>query len=82
MKNSDAPHLRRYPNCNARKMKALLRIFELSNNEQRVVLIVIFALVAIAFASYERRVHRHPVERTLAVESKTSPTPAQNEDER
>jgi hypothetical protein len=63
-------------------MKRLFRIFELSNNEQRVVVIVVFALVAIAFASYERRVHRHPVERTFAVESKASPTPAQNEDGR
>jgi hypothetical protein len=63
-------------------MKRLFRIFELSNNEQRVVLIVVFALVAIGFVSYQRRVHRHPVERTFAEESKGSPTPAQIEDER
>ena len=63
-------------------MKRLLTIFELSRNEQRVVLIVVFALVAIAFVSYERRIHRHLVERTLAVESNASPTPAQTEDER
>lgn len=63
-------------------MKRLLRIFELSKNEQRVVLIVIFFLVTIAFVGYERNVHREPIERTLAVESKASPTPAQTEDER
>jgi len=63
-------------------MKRLFQIFELSNNEQRVILIVVFALVAIAFASYERRVHRHPVERTFSTESKASPSPVQNEDER
>ena len=62
-------------------MNRLLRIFELSKNEQRVVLIVAFVLVAIAFGSYERRIHRQSVERTIAIESKTSPTPAQNEDE-
>jgi uncharacterized ion transporter superfamily protein YfcC len=63
-------------------MKHLLRIFELSKNEQRVVLIIILVLIAIAFVSYERRVHRHPIERTVAVESKASPIPAQTEDER
>jgi hypothetical protein len=63
-------------------MKHLFRIFELSKYEQRVVLIVIFFLVIIAFVSYERRVHRHPLERRLAVESNASPTPAQTEYER
>ena len=43
-------------------MKRFLRIFELSKNEQRVVLIVMFALLAIAFIGYERRVHRSPVQ--------------------
>lgn len=62
-------------------MKRLFRIFELSKNEQRVVLIVVFALVAIAFVSYERRVRHHQVDTTFAEESKASPTPAQNEDE-
>ncbi|TLY35322.1 MAG: hypothetical protein E6K60_11010 [Nitrospirae bacterium] len=61
-------------------MKHLFRIFDLSKNEQRVVFIVMLVLITIAFVGYERRVHRHPVERTFAVESKASPTPAQNED--
>ncbi len=56
-------------------MKRLLRIFELSKNEQRVVLIVMLALVAIAFIAYERRVHRSPVQPTTAVEPKSSPSP-------
>jgi hypothetical protein len=38
-------------------MKRLFRMFELSKNEQRVVLIVVFALLAIAFLGYEHRVH-------------------------
>ena len=41
-------------------MKRLLRIFELSKNEQRVVLIVILVLITIAFVGYERRVHHSP----------------------
>ena len=55
-------------------MKRLLRIFELSKNEQRVVLIVVFALLAIAFIGYERRVHHSPVEPALVTEPKPSPT--------
>jgi hypothetical protein len=56
-------------------MKRLFRIFELSRNEQRVVLIVIFVLIVIAFAGYERRVHRIHVRTPVAPESKTSPSP-------
>jgi hypothetical protein len=63
-------------------MKRLLRIVELSKNEQRVILIVIFALVVVSFASYERRVAHHPIERTFTAESKASPTPAQANDKR
>jgi len=55
-------------------MKRFLRIFELSKNEQRVVLIVVFALLAIAFIGYERRVHRSPVEPALVTEPKPSST--------
>jgi hypothetical protein len=62
-------------------MKRLFRIFELSKNEQRVVLIVIFVLVTIAFVAYERRVHRSPVDTTSPVEPKSSATPAEMEDE-
>jgi hypothetical protein len=39
-------------------MKRLFRIFELTKHEQRVVLIVMLVLIAIAFIGYERRLHR------------------------
>jgi hypothetical protein len=55
-------------------MKRLFRIFELWKNEQRVVLIAMFVLVAIAFIGYERRVHRAHVQRTPATEPKPSPS--------
>jgi hypothetical protein len=62
-------------------MKRLLRIFELSKNEQRVVLIVIFVLIAIAFAGYERRTHHPAAQRVSAAETKPSPSPLRTEDE-
>jgi len=62
-------------------MKGLFRIFELSKNEQRVVLIAVFVLLAVAFIGYERRVHNSPVQLTSATESKPSPSPAQTHDE-
>src|SRR4029077_2213292 len=40
------------------KMKRLFRIFELTKNEQRVVLIVMLILLTIAFVGYQRRVNR------------------------
>jgi hypothetical protein len=52
-------------------MKRLLRVFDLSKNEQRVVLIVMLVLVAIAFIGYERRVHR--VAQQIPI---TAPTPS------
>jgi hypothetical protein len=55
-------------------MKRLLRIFELSKNEQRVVLIVLFILITLAFVEYKRRVHHSAVEAGLVTESKPSPT--------
>ena len=55
-------------------MKRFLRIFELSKNEQRVVLIVVFALLAIAFIGYERRVHRSAFQPAAATEPKPSPS--------
>jgi hypothetical protein len=61
-------------------MKRLFRIFELTKNEQRVVLIVMFVLLAVAFVGYERRVHRHPVQLTSAAEPNPSPSPVENED--
>ncbi|HZR05183.1 MAG TPA: hypothetical protein VFA61_05090 [Candidatus Udaeobacter sp.] len=56
-------------------MKRLLRIFELSKNEQRVVLILTLILITIAFVGYERRVHRIHMGTAVAPESKTSPSP-------
>jgi hypothetical protein len=63
-------------------MKRFLRIFELSANEQRVVLIVMLILIAIAFIGYERRVHHPAVQLTSATEAKPSPTSAESEDDR
>jgi hypothetical protein len=59
-------------------MKRLLRIFELSKNEQRV-LIVMLVLVVIAFVGYEGRVHHFPVHPISATETKPSPSPTQDE---
>jgi hypothetical protein len=54
-------------------MKRSLAIFELSKNEQRVVLIIVLILLAVAFVGYERRVHHsRPV--TSATEPKPSAT--------
>jgi len=58
-------------------MKRLLSIFELSKNEQRVVLIIIVILITVAFIGYERRVHHSPVQPASATESKPSPTAAE-----
>ena len=62
-------------------MKRLLAIFELTKNEQRVVLIVMFVLLALAFVGYERRIHHASVQRALVTEPKPSPSPAQSEDD-
>jgi hypothetical protein len=61
-------------------MKRLLRIFELSKSEQRVVLIVMLILITIAFIGYERRVHHYPVRPTSPTEAKSSPSPLSPED--
>ena len=55
-------------------MKRLFRIFELSKNEQRVVLIIMLILITVALLGYERRVHHPPVASALATQSKPSPT--------
>ena len=60
-------------------MKRLLQIFELSKNEQRVVLIVVFILIVFAFAKYERRLHQRLVQPTSATVAKPSPTAAEIE---
>jgi hypothetical protein len=62
-------------------MKRLFRIFDLSKSEQRVVLIVVLALIADALVQYERRIHRLPVQSASATEPKASPSPQQTEDE-
>ena len=58
-------------------MKRLLHIFELSKNEQRVVLIVMLVLVALAGLAYQRRVHRSLAQLTSAKQIQASPTPVQ-----
>jgi hypothetical protein len=63
-------------------MKRLLRIFELSQNEQRVVLIVMCILIAIAFVAYERRIYHPEVQRRAAAEAKSSPSPVGIKNER
>ena len=60
-------------------MKPLFRIFELSKNEQRVVLIAMLVVLAIAFIGYQRRIHRSPLQVTSATETKASPSPVQME---
>ena len=62
-------------------MKRPFRIFELSKNEQRVVLIVMFVLLALAFVRYERRVHRFPVQTRTVPELKSPPRPEQSDEE-
>jgi hypothetical protein len=62
-------------------MNRLTRIFVLSKNEQRVVLIVILALIVGALVQYERRIHARPIQAAAAAESETSPSPQETEDE-
>jgi hypothetical protein len=61
-------------------MKRLFRIFELSKNEQRVVMIIMFILITIAFVGYERRIYRVHVHAPTVPELKTSPSPGQTEE--
>ena len=62
-------------------MKRMLRIFVLSKNEQRVVLIIILALIVGALVGYERRAHQLPVQATAAMEQMPSPSPQETEGE-
>jgi hypothetical protein len=62
-------------------MKRLPRIFDLSKNEQRVVLIVILALITGALVRYEWRIQARPVEAAAAAKSKTSSSPPETKDE-
>src|SRR5438270_88658 len=56
-------------------------LIKFSKNEQRVVLIVMLALVVIALIGYERRVYRVHVRTPSVPEAKASPTPVQAHDE-
>jgi hypothetical protein len=60
-------------------MKRLFRIFELSKNEQRVVLIVMFVLITVFFVGYERRMHSVHLRPPLPPEAKTTPSPARTD---
>jgi hypothetical protein len=61
-------------------MKRTFRIFELSKNEQRVVLIVMLVLITLAFVRYELRLHRPVVQSTPAIEPKPSPSRVETQD--
>jgi len=62
-------------------MNHLIRIFVLSKSEQRVVLIVMLALITVALVRYERRIHARPVQAQAPAESMASPSPQETEDE-
>ena len=62
-------------------MKRVLGVFVLSKSEQRVVLIVMLALIAVALARYERRIHARPVQAAAVAESMASPSPQETENE-
>jgi hypothetical protein len=55
-------------------MKRLFQIFELSKNEQRVVLIIMLISITIAFVAYQRRIHHPSVGSALATQPKPSPS--------
>jgi hypothetical protein len=57
-------------------MKGLFGVFELSKNEQRVVLIIIFALVVAAFVGYERRTRQDSAHSSAQTAPQPSRTPA------
>ena len=61
-------------------MKRLFRIFELSANEQRLVLIIMLILIIVAFVAYERRIHPR-FQETTATEPKPSPTAVETQDD-
>lgn len=62
-------------------MKRLFRIFELSKNEQRVILIIVLVLITIAFVGYERRAHRPLVQSTSATAAKSSASPVEQKND-
>jgi hypothetical protein len=62
-------------------MKRLMGIFVLSKSEQRVIVIVVLALVVGALVRYERRANHLPVHATATATPNPSPTPLEAEDE-
>lgn len=62
-------------------MKRFFRIFELTKNEQRVVLIVMLVLLALAFVGYERRIHQSLEQTTSVTDPRASPSPIETQDE-
>jgi hypothetical protein len=56
-------------------MKRPIRIFDLSKSEQRVVLIIILALIAGAFGAYEHRACHFPPHPAAVAGPKPSPSP-------
>jgi len=74
--------MKRPPAVLQRCSRGLFRIVDLSKNEQRVVLIVMLALITIAVVGYERRVRRPQVQLTSATQPKPYPTPVETENER
>ena len=61
-------------------MKRAIRIFVLSKSEQRVVLIIILALLAGALVAYKGRTHQFPVRSITATAPKPSPSPPSPEE--
>jgi hypothetical protein len=62
-------------------MKRLTGTFVLSKSEQRVIVIVILALVVDALVRYERRANHFPVHAAATATPNPSPTPLEAEDE-
>jgi hypothetical protein len=61
-------------------MKRLFGIFELTKNEQRVVLIMMLVLITIAFVAYERRGRHSTMQPVPEMQAKLSPTPLFGDD--
>jgi hypothetical protein len=62
-------------------MRRLTGIFVLSKSEQRVIVIVVIALVIGGLLHYERRANHFPVHATATATPNPSPTPPEAEDE-
>jgi hypothetical protein len=62
-------------------MKRVSDIFVLSKSEQRVILIVMLVLVAVASLGYEQRISHPPVQPAATTESKDSASPVETEAE-